>query len=113
MINKGITIQEVVRRYRAIEIQKTKPTTFFYYCDCCNNVVGIKSEIKANFPKLIQCESIGCKGYLKLGLPLPFKQPTKEFYFPSIQEAIRLRKKVRTINYILSGGVMVKDIVKE
>jgi hypothetical protein len=111
MISKKLNIKTIVAKYHAVKLEKIKPINLAYYCDCCKNYAIIKSEIKGAYPVLIQCDKHPCKGFMKAGAPIPFLKPTKEFYFPSLEEAIRLRGKHRTILHILSGGLLIKDIV--
>lgn len=114
-------VREIERRYIAL-LADVKNNSFYkhleesaktnlYVCGCGWNV--ITKDVDAGVtPLMIQCEQCGrfAKSELYRVKGEQQDQHTKEWYRPTLERVLKLRKKPEELNHVLRGGLLLRDI---
>lgn len=83
-----------------------------YVCKSCNHVTKTKDIDPGVISMMIACESCGVWAHSTFFKDIaPDKNPSIEWYRPTLEELIKLRKKnLALVDHVLSGGLMKRKI---
>lgn len=82
-----------------------------YVCHNCFHITKTRDIDKGVTPFMFPCEECKKLAYSVLYKDmLPSKEPTIEWYRPSLKECFKLRKDQGTLNHIFNGGLLSRKI---
>lgn len=117
-----ISQREVIRRYEQLKVDVAtkdfykvdlKNRVNCYCCRVCNNVTKTKDVDAGVTPMFIKCDK--CHNTMNSTMysdVRPDMAPNKEWYRPSIKEVLHLRNKPEMMEHVLSGGLMLRNVIK-
>lgn len=112
--------REVERKYnRLLEDVKTKE--FFkidltnrvncYTCQTCGHITKTKDVDAGVTPFMHTCESCGQTAYSSFYKDIaPHLKPTQEWYRPTLERVLKMRRNSNLLDHILHGGLDVREI---
>ncbi len=112
--------REVEQKYnRLLEDVKTKD--FYkidltnrvncYTCQTCGHITKTKDVDAGVTPFMHTCESCGKTAYSSFYKDIaPHLQPTQEWYRPTLERVLKMRKNSGMLDHILQGGLDVRKI---
>ncbi|AOW08720.1 hypothetical protein [Flavobacterium gilvum] len=116
--------REVERLYYKL-IQDVKTNDFYtkvnlenrvncYVCDSCGNITKTKDIDAGVTPMFFSCEKCGQRARSTFFNDIvPNKQPTIEWYRPSLHECLKMRSKEAALDHVLNGGLNFRKITHD
>jgi RNase P subunit RPR2 len=112
--------REVERQYKKL-MQDVATNDFYkidltnrincYVCSNCGSVTKTKDVDSGVTPFIHSCEKCGGEARSTMYRDaVPNQEPTQEWYRPTLEETIKLRKKPGLLEHILQGGLDVRKI---
>ena len=114
-----ISQREVERRYNKL-LKDVETDDYYkidltnrvncYVCDC-GHITKTKDIDAGTTPFFHRCERCGtlAKSTFYKDI-IPDKQPTEEWYRPTLKEAYKMRKEPEMLNHVLNGGLALRKI---
>lgn len=122
-MNMNITMmsqREVERKYNKL-IDDVKTKDFYkinlanrvncYTCQSCRHITKTKDVDAGVTPFIFDCEKCNKEAYSSFYTDIaPHLKPTFEWYRPTLEETMKLRKNPNAIDHVLQGGLLSRKI---
>lgn len=118
-----ISVREVTRRYASM-LKKCADRRMFgeggngvncYVCKTCGHITKTIDVDKGVTPFMHTCEECGQFAQSTMYYDVaPDKEPTQEWYRPTIEQCLKMRGKHETLlEHVLDGGLDIRKIKEE
>jgi len=109
------SINEIKRRYNKL-LEKVKTDDYYkidltnrvncYVCQTCRHITKTKDIDAGVTPSMFTCEICGNIAYSSFYKDIATdKKPTFEWFRPSLEQTIKMRKKPALLDHVLNGGL--------
>jgi hypothetical protein len=114
--------RELTRKYNAL-IKDVETKEFYkidltnrvncYRCQSCGCITKTKDIHAGVTPFIFNCQFCGKEAYSSFYNDIaPLIKPSFEWYRPTLEETMKMRSKINTLDHILQGGLLSRKITK-